>query len=148
MLEAVRQRHAIQLPERTVQREVESLVARYAEQLSRQGVDLENVDVPWEKVAEQAKPEAEKRVHEQLVLDAIADEREIKVDEREVERVIADVASREGQSSLNMRAELDRLGRLAPLRAQIRRDQTVLALLRDAGGYMQDAEETEASEEA
>jgi len=117
-----------------VRKEVEGLVQDYAENLARQGVNLERAGIDWDRLAGEMAPLAEKRVHARLLLDAIADEREIAVTEEEFERTLAVLARAQGTSTPVLRRKLDEDGRLATLRSQLRREKTIRTLLGEPDG--------------
>ncbi len=131
MLEQLRQRHPLELPSRVVDKESEKMLQDYAEQLHSQGVNLEQAEIDWASLGEQLRPGAERRVHEQLVLDEIAKAEGVRLDENEFERFLSAAAARQQQSSLMLRQKLSENGRLEPLRAQMLRAQTVRFLLGD-----------------
>jgi trigger factor len=129
LLEQLRDRHAISLPERLVDQEREQMLHRVLHRMSEQGADVENLDEEyWLKLGEQVRPEAEKAVHEQLVLDAVAEAEDVRVDEKVFEQVIASWAAEKKISRLALRQELAESGRLSTLRAQMRRDRTIARL--------------------
>lgn len=129
LLDQLRERHPIDLPQGVVRREVEQMVQDYAENLARRGVDVENAGLDWNRVADDMAPMAEKRVHSRLLLDAIADDRQIVVSEEEFERTLAMLARAQGVSTPVLRRKLDEDGRLGNLRGQLRRDKTMRTLL-------------------
>jgi trigger factor len=129
LLDQLRDRHPIDLPQGVVRREVEQMVQDYAENLARRGVDVENAGIEWNRVAEEMAPMAEKRVHERLLIDAIADDRQLVVSEEEFERTLAMLARAQGVSTPVLRRKLDEDGRLGNLRGQLRRDKTIRTLL-------------------
>jgi trigger factor len=129
LLDQLRERHPIDLPQGVVRKEVESLVQDYAENLARQGVNLERAGIDWDRVAGEMAPLAEKRVHARLLLDAVADERGIAASEEEFERTLAVLARAQGTSTPVLRRKLDEDGRLATLRSQLRREKTIRTLL-------------------
>ncbi len=134
LLDQLRERHPIDLPQGVVRKEVEGLVQDYAENLARQGVNLERAGIDWDRLAGEMAPLAEKRVHARLLLDAIADEREIAVTEEEFERTLAVLARAQGTSTPVLRRKLDEDGRLATLRSQLRREKTIRTLLGEPDG--------------
>ena len=129
LLNQLRERHPIDLPQGVVRREVEGMAQEYAETLARRGVDVEKVNLDWNRVAEDMSPLAEKRVHARLLLDAVAEEQGIAVTEEEFERTLAMLARAQGVSTPGLRRKLDEDGRLAPLRTQLRREKTIRTLL-------------------
>lgn len=129
LLELLRERHPISLPERLVDQEREQMLHRVLQRMAEEGADVENLDEEyWMKLGKQARPEAEKAVHEQLLLDAVADDKDVRVDERAFEQIIASWAAEKKMSRLALRQELAENGRLSALRAQMRRDRTVARL--------------------
>lgn len=129
LLDQLRDRHPIDLPQGVVRREVEGLVQDYAENLARRGVDVDKAGIDWNAMANDMLPLAEKRVHARLLLDAIADERNLSVTEEEFERTLAMLARSQGVSTPVLRRKLDEDGRLANLRSQLQRDKTIRTLL-------------------
>lgn len=129
LLDQLRERHPMDLPQGVVRREVEHLVQDYAENLARRGVDVEKAGLDWNAVANEMLPLAEKRVHARLLLDAIADERNLAVTEEEFERTLAMLARAQGVSTPVLRRKLDEDGRLTTLRSQLRREKTIRTLL-------------------
>ena len=124
----------MQLSERVIHHEVEQLLGEYAGDLASQGVDVENAGVDWQRLGEQVKPQAERRVKARLILDKIAESEEIAVGDEELQVAISALARREGQSSQAVRQALDRGGRLAPLKRQLRRDKALRRLLGEEVG--------------
>jgi trigger factor len=129
LLDQLTERHPLTLPEGVVHHEVESLLREYAEGLARRGVDLEKAEIDWQKVGEEAKPHAERRVKARLLLDAISDAEGISVSAEEFEQALAVLARLEGVASGALRQRLDQAGELAGLRARMRREKTVRYLL-------------------
>ncbi len=131
MLEQLRQRHPIESPGRVVDQQCEQMLQDYGERLHAQGVDLESAEIDWADLGEKLRPEAERRVHDELVLDAIAKAESLRLDENEFERFLTAAAAQQQSSSLALRQQLSDSGRLEPLRAKMLRAQTVGFLLGD-----------------
>jgi trigger factor len=129
LLDQLRERHPLDLPQGVVRKEVEGMVQDYAENLQRRGVDVEHVQIDWNRIAEDMMPMAEKRVHARLLLDAISDDRNLAVTEEEFERTLAVLARAQGVSTPVLRRKLDEDGRLTTLRSQLRREKAIRALL-------------------
>ena len=108
----MRQRHPLELPDGVVQQEVENMLRTYADEMARRGIDLEKADFDWQALAERERPNAEKRVHARLLLDAAAEKEGTEVDEQEFEQVLAQLARAEGRTTGAVRQALDRSGRL------------------------------------
>jgi trigger factor len=129
LLDQLRERHPLELPQGVVQREVEHLAADYAENLARRGVRPEQLGLDWQRVREEVRPVAERRVHARLLLDAIAEAEPVEVTDEEFERALAALARAQKTTTPALRKALDENGRLAVLREQMRRDKTVRHLL-------------------
>jgi trigger factor len=129
LLEQLAERHPVTLPEGVVDQETENLVRDYAESLAHSGVDLERAEIDWRAMMDSARPQARRRVHSRLVLDAIADADGVVVGEPEIERAIRAIAQAQGQNPLAVRRALDERGGLEPLRRQMRREKVVRRLL-------------------
>lgn len=142
LMAQLRERHPLTLPEGVVQQEAQRMVQDQAGQLARQGYDLESAGLDWGAMADSVRPQATDRVHERLVLDAVAKEKEIKLNEEKFEQFLTVAAAQQGMSSLALRQRLDQEGRLESVRSQMLRDQTASILLGDV-----DESETEDSSE-
>lgn len=129
LLDQLRERHPIDLPQGVLRREVEQLVQDYAEGLARRGMDVQHAGIDWSRLGEEMMPLAERRVHARLLLDAVSEAEQIAVTEEEFERTLAALARAQGASTPALRRALDEDGRLATLRAQLRREKTIRRLL-------------------
>lgn len=129
LLEQLRERHPLELPVGVIEKESEQMLQEYAERLHAQGVDIENAEIDWESLAGQIRPEAERRVHDRLLLDAISADRQLVLDEDKLEKFLTAVAAQQNQSPYTLRRQLMESGRLEPLKAQMLREQAVRMLL-------------------
>lgn len=145
LLEQLRERHPLTPPEGVVQQETERMMREMLEHMANQGADLERANLDFVKMAESMRPQAEKRVHDRLLLDAIAKEKTLRLDESRFEELLAAIAEDQGTNSLAVRQRLAEDGRLEPLRAQLLRDQTVAHLL---GEDVEEEKQDEAADDA
>jgi trigger factor len=129
LVDQLRERHPLELPQGVVRKEVEGLVQDYAENLARRGVDVEHAGIDWNAMATEMLPLAERRVHARLLLDAVADAESIQVGEEEFEATLSALARARNTSTLALRKNMDENGQLASLRSQLRRDKTIRHLL-------------------
>ncbi len=129
LLDQLTERHPMPLPEGVIQSETEELLREYAEGLARRGVDLEHAEIDWQKLGDEAKPHAERRVKARLLLDAIAEREAIDVSEAEFEQALALLARVQGVASGALRQRLDANGELSGFRGRMRREKTVRYLL-------------------
>jgi trigger factor len=133
LLDQLTERHPMPLPEGAVHSEIEGLLREYAEGLSRRGVDLQHAEIDWQKIGEEARPHAERRVKARFLLDAIGDKEEIAVGEEEFEQALAVLARLQGAASGALRQRLDQSGELQGFRARMRREKVVRYLLGEGG---------------
>jgi trigger factor len=130
-LDQLRGRHPLTLPDGVVQHETEHLLQDYAQELGRRGVDPRSARVDWEDLARQVRPQAERRVHDRLLLDALAEAEPLAVGDDELERALAVIGRAQGTSAALVRRKLEEDGRLAGLRSQMRRDKALARLVGD-----------------
>jgi trigger factor len=129
LLDQLRERHPLELPQGVLRKEIEGMVQSYAESLAQRGVNLDETQIDWNAVANDMMPHAERRVHARLILDAVSDAEKIELSEEEFERALAMVARAQNTSTPALRRALDEEGRLANFRSQLRRDKTIRHLL-------------------
>ncbi|HLX10006.1 MAG TPA: trigger factor [Thermoanaerobaculia bacterium] len=129
LLEQLRERHPLELPQGVVRREIEQIARAEAERLAQRGVRPDQAGLDWEAIREQIRPVAERRVHDELLLDAIAAAEPVVITDEEFERALATLARAQKTTTPALRKALDEHGRLTLLRDQIRRDKTILHLL-------------------
>jgi trigger factor len=148
MLDQLLERHPLPLPQGVVDSEIEVMLKEYAQSLAGQGVDLEKADLDWQSMAEQIRPQAERRVHARLVLDAVTSHQEIEVGEEDFETALASIGRAQGRSAVSVRQALDRSGNLAGFKAQLSRERAIKTLLgEDADEPTAENEESEAESE-
>ena len=129
LLDQLRERYPVDLPEAVVEREALQMARSYANNLARQGVDLEQQQLPWEQMMEEIRPQAGKRAHASFLLDRIAREDGIEPTPQDLERALEVMARSRNTHRGRLRRELERDGGLEMLKIELRRDRTVQALL-------------------
>lgn len=143
LLDQLRERHPLEVPDGVVDQEVERMMREYAGTFQQQGMDLRGID--WERVQEGLRPEASQRVHGRLILDAIAKEKDLRLDESEFEATLAAFAAQQQKTSLQVRQELAEMGRLPDLRADQLRRQAMRMLLGDEEPESSENDESDAT---
>lgn len=128
VMEQLRLRYPVALPEGVVGGEIQRMAQDFAHDLARRGIDPEKAQVDWEKLAGELRGPAERRVHERLLLDAVADKEGITAAAEEVEGLVAAIAKAEGAPLERVR---EALGGPAGIAARLRRDKAVRHLLGD-----------------
>jgi trigger factor len=131
LLDQLRDRHPLGLPEGVVEEEVRELLGEYAQGLARQGVDVQKAEIDWQSLGREVRPQAEKRVHVRLLLDAVASRLGIEVESSEVEERIAVLARAQGASTSAVRRTIEQRGHLESLRSQLLHEKTIATLLED-----------------
>lgn len=129
LLDQLRERYPVTLPEAVVEREALQMARSYANNLARQGFDLERQQLPWEQLMEEIRPQAEKRAHSSFLLDRIARDDGVEATAEDLERALEIMARARNTNRGQLRRELEREGGLEMLRVELRRDRTVQALL-------------------
>ncbi len=129
LLDQLRERYPVTLPEAVVEREALQMARSYANNLARQGFDLERQQLPWEQLMEEIRPQAEKRAHSSFLLDRIARDDGVEATAEDLERALEIMARARNTNRGRLRRELEREGGLEMLRVELRRDRTVQALL-------------------
>jgi trigger factor len=120
--------HQFPVPEALVeerqQRRLENTLAR----LVAQGIDPRTIDVDWRKVREESRPEAEKEVRGDMILDKIAGAEKIEVTEAEVDDFIREMAEQHREAPAALKTRLTREGALDRIKSS-RRNQKALELV-------------------
>lgn len=129
LLDQLRERYPVTLPEAVVEREALHMARSYANNLARQGFDFERQQLPWEQLMEEIRPQAEKRAHSSFLLDRIARDDGVEATAEDLERALEIMARARNTNRGRLRRELERDGGLELLRVELRRDRTVQALL-------------------
>lgn len=148
LLEQLRGRYPVDLPEGVVAHEGEQMVRERFERLMGQGMEIDTEKIDWARVLDDARPHAQQRVHERLLLDAVGRESDAVLDESEFERVLSSLAKMQNVSSSTLRQRLSESGRLEGLRAQLLREQTLRQLLGETEQPVDEGEQTESGSSA
>ena len=130
ILDALLSRTEFPVPEVLVESEMNASLREYARYLAANGVDPKTAD--WEKLQTDARPGAERRVREYLVLDEIARRERIEVSETEVDAEIRRAAARRGVEPGKLREELAAADGLDTLRDEMRLARAVDLLISSA----------------
>jgi trigger factor len=130
ILETILSRTSVPAPEVLVESEVVSSLRDYARYLATNGVDPKEAD--WDKLREDARPGAERRVREYLVLDAVAGREGISITETELDAEIKRAAARRGTEASELKAQLAKNDGLDALRDEMRLSRTLDLLISSA----------------
>ncbi len=130
ILDTLLSRVAIPAPDVLAESETEGALRDYARYLAASGVDPKSAD--WERLRLDARPGAEKRVREYLLLDAIARKEGIQVTDTELEAEFKRTAARRGEDPAALRRRLVEAGGLESLRDEMRLSKVVDLLISTA----------------
>jgi trigger factor len=114
-------------PSSLVEAETVAALKDYARYLASNGLDPKEAD--WEKLGEDARPGAERRVKEYLLLDEIARREAIAVSDTEVEAEFKRAAARRGADPAALREQMAKNDGLEALRDEIRLSKAVDILI-------------------
>lgn len=130
ILEKLVSRRDIPAPEVLVESETTAALRDYARYLAQSGVDAEKED--WAKLHAEARPGAEKRVREYLLLDAIAERENIQISETELEAEFKRAAAERGVEAAVLREQMAKSGGIEALRDEMRLARAVDLLIGSA----------------
>jgi trigger factor len=117
--------HDFPVPEALVEHQMDSRLERTVRSLAAQGVDPRAVNVDWVALRGRQKDHSIEDVKAELLLDRIATAEKIDVSDEEVEKEIAGIAQRSGESATAVRANLTRQGALDRMKSKLRSEKTL-----------------------
>lgn len=129
ILDQLRASHTFEIPEGLVDEELEQTLRRTAAEIAGQGVDISKVGIDWNKLRDEAREGAERRVAERLILDAIVAKEGIESTETELDAEIRRLARGLQKDPAEFKHDLSHRGLLDELRADIRRAKAMAELV-------------------
>ena len=117
--------HDFPVPEALIEQQMDVRLERAIRSLAAQGVDPRAVNVDWVTLRRRQRDRALEDVKAELILDRIASAEGIEADEQEVERQIALLAERSGESATAVQARLTKQGALDRMKSKSRSDKTL-----------------------
>ncbi len=133
-----------EVPESLVAQELDSMMASLKFNLQRSGLSMEAMGVSEAKLREENRGKAADRVRLGFILDKIAEKKEIKVEDQDIEGKIMEMAREAGQSPEIVREYYNKNNMLDSLADSIREEKTLNYLLETAN--IEDAEPTASAE--
>ncbi len=127
ILDTLLSRGDIPVPEVLAESETTSALRDYARYLAANGIDPQNED--WTKLSEEARPGAEKRVREYLLLDAVAEKEGLSVSDTELEAEFKRAAAQRGVEPAVLREQMAKAGGIDTLRDEMRLAKAVDLLI-------------------
>jgi len=124
--------HDFPVPDSLVEHQMDVRLERVVRSLAQQGVDPRAVNVDWVSLRKRQEERAKDDVKAELVVDRIATEEKIEVNDDELEHELEHMASHSGESAEAIRARLTKQGALDRMKAKLRSDKTVDWLAQNA----------------
>jgi trigger factor len=132
ILDLLVKQHDFPVPEALVESQMDVRLERVVRSLAAQGVDPRAVNVDWVSLRRRQRESAVNDVKAELLLDRIATAENIEVTDEDVEKEIAALAERSGESTTALRARLTKQGALDRMRSKLRSDKVIEWLYRTA----------------
>ncbi|HEX7125656.1 MAG TPA: trigger factor [Thermodesulfobacteriota bacterium] len=133
LLDALLERNPVEIPPALVEDQARALIREWQHRMQHQGLDLSRVRVDPERLAAEARERARRQVHAGLVLEAVARQEGLAVDDGELDARIARLAEGGKQTPESLRRRLEASGRLEDLRASLLEEKTLEFLVARAG---------------
>ncbi|MHB8068196.1 MAG: trigger factor [Desulfobaccales bacterium] len=134
--------HAFEVPPSMIRQEQDDLLREQWQRLAQHGLNLAGMD--QEKMLESIKPAAEKRVRSRLLLERLARQEGISVDDAEVDAGLQRVAASSGREVIQVRQFYEEHQLMEVLRRQLQDEKTVKFIIDHA--QIVSAPEAEAQE--
>ena len=132
ILDTLVKRHDFPVPDALIENQLDVRLERVVRSLVAQGVDPRAVDVDWVSLRKRQHGRAVDDVKAELLLDRIATAENIEATDEDVEKEVAALAERSGESATALRARLTKQGALDRMKSKLRSDKTIEWLYRNA----------------
>jgi trigger factor len=132
LLSKIVQSHEFPVPQALVEHQMDSLLDRTVRSLAAQGVDPRAVNVDWVALRSRQRDRSVGDVKAELLLDRIATAENIDATEEDMEKEIAALAERSGESATAVRANLTRQKALDRMKSKLRSEKTLDWLCRNS----------------
>jgi trigger factor len=124
--------HEFPIPESMVEAQIDTRLERLLSSLLAQGVDPRSVDIDWQKIRGDSRPDAEKDVRGSLILEKVAEAEKLEVSDGELDEVIRDLALEHREPPATLKTRLTREGNLSRINQKLR-NQKALDLIYQNG---------------
>jgi trigger factor len=125
ILESLVKQHDFPVPEALIEGQMDVRLERVVRSLAAQGVDPRAVNVDWVSLRRKQRDNAINDVKAELLLDRIATAEKIDATDEDVEKEIAALAARSGESATALRARLTKQGALDRMKSKLRSDKVI-----------------------
>jgi trigger factor len=124
--------HDFEVPQALVEEELGKSLQNYARFLASQGIDVEKAELDWNRIAEDFRSEAVKRVKRGLILEAIAKKEGVVVSDVEVDAEIRRAANESQRDFAEVKHRLRHDGGYEALRASLAQEKALELVLKEA----------------
>jgi len=132
LIQKIAEKTEFDLPEVLVNAEIDNALNRVRENLMRSGSSLEKAGLSEEKLRQDFREDAEKRVKEMLILGEIANREDIGVNDEELAEGIAGIAQSMGQPVESIKQYYEARGLMDSLRETLMEEKTLNYLVEHA----------------
>lgn len=132
ILDELVKQHDFPVPEALVENQMDTRLDRAVRSLAAQGVDPRAVNVDWAAMRMRQRDRAVADVKAELLLDRVASAEKIEINDEELDKELAAVAERSGESATALRARLTKQDALDRIKSKLRSDKTIDWLYRTA----------------
>jgi trigger factor len=132
LMEKISEGVQIELPHTLVESEVAYAVENVKQNLQRSGSSIEKAGLSEQKLREEFRPAAEKRVKEMLILGEIANQEGLSVDEQDLAEGFEELAANTGQDAETLRKYYEARGMLDSLKENLLEQKTLNYLVEHA----------------
>src|SRR5215469_12041648 len=132
ILEELVKLHHFPVPQALIEHQMDVRLERVVRSLASQGVDPRAVNVDWVSMRQRQHDRAERDVKAEILIDRVASAEKIEVTDEEVEKEIAALAERSGESVAAIRARLTKEDALDRMKSKLRSDKAIDWLYRTA----------------
>jgi trigger factor len=132
ILEELVKRHDFPVPEALIEHQMDVRLERVVRSLASQGVDPRAVNVDWVSMRQRQHERSERDVKAEILLDRVADAEKIEATDEDVEKELALLAERSGESAAAIRARLTKEDALDRMKSKLRSDKAIDWLYRTA----------------
>ena len=100
------EKNLFEVPESLVKREAATLMQNYAYSLHQRGVNLDSPDLKWDELRARFEKQADQNVRGSLLMETIAQQEKIEVNEDDVEKRIQQIAEQERRAPEAVKADI------------------------------------------
>ena len=132
IMDALREMAEFELPESLVDAEAEGMVENIIQRFRQQGMDPDQAGLDMDKMRDDFRPQAEKKVKAGIVLSKISDLEEVKIEEADRDEHFDKLSSQVGQPAKILKEMYIKNNMMADLAAQLLEEKTLRAIKADA----------------